>query len=337
MKFATIKLLFVALTILSVISLSSARRSASKSNARVHDGGVTTADQKLVEYETNLTIKEGETTTQHKIKIDQESFNHSNYGIQFAMESGAITAHAFFLVSANTYFFNFRNAHSFNCLNQATFTQRTMHFSTYLNKITTEVTFTFPNAWAFGATVNLLSLCDKFYNRWTNTSSKRNQLETSVMRLFSHIHMLEDTRKKNQNTKAGLQKQIGDLDNQIASFTIIVNNQVAAIKKASQGIQKIITQSNEQSAALEKLENSIKENEAMLANQNNFIDETNGNIGDIRQITDSEIENEWSSFKVSLTKMINLQSDVDPLKATLNGLVGNVKANVVTIMSALDI
>lgn len=335
MKFATIKSLFVALTILSIISLSLTRRSSSKSKARVNDA--TNLDAKLVEYETTLSINDGTTNTDHKIKIDQESFNKSTYGIQFALETGAITNPAFFLVAANTYFFNFKHVHAFNCLNQATFTTKNMHFSAYLNKKTYDIVFTFPNAWAFGATVNLLSLCDKFSNKWTATATTRNHLETEIMKSFSHIKLLEMNRAANKNTKEGLQAQNTDLDANIKQMEAAITAQRASINTISAELNTIAAQSQTEGTKLENLENQIRENQAKLVNQQEFIDNTNTNIDDIRQIQDSEITNEWNSFKVSLTNMIELQSSVDPLRDTLVGYQSNCKANVASIMSALNL
>merc|ERR1711957_899187 len=173
-----------------------------------------------------------------------------------------------FLVSANTYLFNFKNAHAFNCLNQAMFTHKAMHFSVYMNKKTYDIVFTFPNGWAFGSTVNLGSLCNKFYERWSKTQTKRSELEAEIMKIYSHIKLLKMTRDNNQNNKA-------------------------------------------ESPKLDTLEIQTREQEAILTTQQNFIDETNGEVTEIRVITDGEIANEWNSFKVSLQKMINIQSSED--------------------------
>lgn len=334
MKFATIKSLFIAMTILSIICLSVAKRS-SRSKSKLTDAGATTALPKLIEYEATLSIKDDTTTATHNIKLDQEAFNQMDYGIQFSMETGAVTNPAFFLVSANTYLFNFKNAHAFNCLNQAMFTHKAMHFSVYMNKKTYDIVFTFPNGWAFGSTVNLGSLCNKFYERWSKTQTKRSELEAEIMKIYSHIKLLKMTRDSNQNNKAGLQTQNAGLDQNIAAMNTTIIAQRAGIAKISADIDVIGQKSAAESAKLDKLEIQTREQEAILTTQQNFIDETNGEVTEIRVITDGEIANEWNSFKVSLQKMINIQSQEDPLKSTLNGYLSNVSGNVARIMSAL--
>ena len=201
MKFAnTFKNIFIALTILSVISLTSSRRSKTKLTTKGDNPAAHGA--KVVEYEVLLQIKDAQTLAEHKIKIDQETFNQMNYGIEFTMETGAITNPAFFLVTANTYLFNFKYAQTINCLNQASFTNKAMHFSVYVNNQSYEVNFVFPNGWAFGSNVDILSMCNKFYDKWSNTQSKRSQLENEIMKLYSHIKLLENTRDANANTKS---------------------------------------------------------------------------------------------------------------------------------------
>jgi predicted nucleic acid-binding Zn-ribbon protein len=330
MKFTSI---FVALTILSIISVSYSRTS-SRSKTRVAD---VAAGPKLVEYTATLTIKDETSLKTQVVKIDQESFNQMNYGIQFSMETGAITHPAFFLVTANTYLFDFKHAHAFNCLNQATFTQKSMHFAVNVARKNYDVVFTFPNGWAFGSSVNLATLCNKFYERWTNMKSKRSGLETDIYSTYSHIKMLELTRKNNQNNKAGLLQQNADFAQAILSYNSTVITTRRQITTISREIDSIGAKSATESQKLNTLEDQIRELEAKMVTQQNFIDETSGNISTIHQITESEINNEWSQFSVTLDKMIDLQSQDDPLKSTLNGLKSNVKGNAQSIMNALRI
>merc|ERR1712032_364979 len=117
--------IFVVLTILSVISLALAR---SKNKYRA-TANAANPSSKLVQYEAHLIIKDEHHTTNYDIKIDQDSFNQMNYGIQFSMEKGAIHNRAFFTTKANTYLFNFKSTHSFSCLNAAMFTQDSMNFN----------------------------------------------------------------------------------------------------------------------------------------------------------------------------------------------------------------
>merc|ERR1712032_115109 len=327
MKF--IKSIFVALTILSVISLTSAKRS-SRAKAKVHADAVTTGSPKLVEYEASLLIKDADNSNKYQVKLDQDSFNQMNYGIQFSMETGAITNPAFFLVSANTYLFNFKNAHDISCINQATFTTTTMNFSVYVNQKTYDIIFTFPNGWAFGSNVNVLSLCNKFSDKWTSTQSTRNTLSNEIMKLYSHIKLLEMTRTRNQNTKQGLQEQNTMLTTNIQSMNNTVITQRA-------DIDQIGKKSSAESQKLDAINDQIREKEALLATQQDFVDEARGNMADIRKVSNSEIENEWNSFKVSFQKLINIHSSEDPLKSTLERYISNVKANVNSIMSATRI
>ena len=334
MKFApTIKNLFIALTVLSVISLATSRRS--KTKVAASDAAIVHA-AKVVEYEATLQIKDATTTTEHQIKIDQDSFNQMNYGIEFSLEKGAITNSAFFLVSANHYLFNFKNVNSFNCLNQATFTVNRMHFSVYINKKEFDIVFIFPNGWAFNAQVNIRSLCNKFYDRWSITQSKRNGLEAEIMKLFSHIKLLQNTQLTNTNTKQGLQTQNSQFEQAILATNSTINSQRDAISKISNDIDKIGFKQADESKKLNDLQEQIKENETKMKNQQDYIDSTKGDISAIKQITDAEINNEWAAFKVVLQKMIDLQSNEDPLKTKLNGYISNVKGNVNSIMSALS-
>jgi len=334
MKF--IKSIFVALTILSVISLTSAKRS-SRAKAKVHADAVTTGSPKLVEYEASLLIKDADNSNKYQVKLDQDSFNQMNYGIQFSMETGAITNPAFFLVSANTYLFNFKNAHDISCINQATFTTTTMNFSVYVNQKTYDIIFTFPNGWAFGSNVNVLSLCNKFSDKWTSTQSTRNTLSNEIMKLYSHIKLLEMTRTRNQNTKQGLQEQNTMLTTNIQSMNNTVITQRAGIETISADIDQIGKKSSAESQKLDAINDQIREKEALLATQQDFVDEARGNMADIRKVSNSEIENEWNSFKVSFQKLINIHSSEDPLKSTLERYISNVKANVNSIMSATRI
>merc|ERR1712222_209795 len=315
MKF--IKSIFVALTILSVISLTSAKRS-SRAKAKVHADAVTTGSPKLVEYEASLLIKDADNSNKYQVKLDQDSFNQMNYGIQFSMETGAITNPAFFLVSANTYLFNFKNAHDISCINQATFTTTTMNFSVYVNQKTYDIIFTFPN-------------------KWTSTQSTRNTLSNEIMKLYSHIKLLEMTRTRNQNTKQGLQEQNTMLTTNIQSMNNTVITQRAGIETISADIDQIGKKSSAESQKLDAINDQIREKEALLATQQDFVDEARGNMADIRKVSNSEIENEWNSFKVSFQKLINIHSSEDPLKSTLERYISSVKANVNSIMSATRI
>jgi len=336
MKFAnTFKNIFIALTILSVISLTSSRRSKTKLTTKGDNPAAHGA--KVVEYEVLLQIKDAQTLAEHKIKIDQETFNQMNYGIEFTMETGAITNPAFFLVTANTYLFNFKYAQTINCLNQASFTNKAMHFSVYVNNQSYEVNFVFPNGWAFGSNVDILSMCNKFYDKWSNTQSKRSQLENEIMKLYSHIKLLENTRDANANTKSGLQSQNQQLlaAQQQTNSTVIATRK--EIEKLGEEINKIGHLQAAENSKLDILESEIKVQEAKMNAEQQFIDDTNGNINNIRIIHDSEINNEWDAFKVYLQKMIDLQSNEDYLKAKLQGYLSNVSGNSAAIMSALTL
>merc|ERR1712032_1341457 len=303
MKF--IKSIFVALTILSVISLTSAKRS-SRAKAKVHADAVTTGSPKLVEYEASLLIKDADNSNKYQVKLDQDLFN-------------------------------FKNAHDISCINQATFTTTTMNFSVYVNQKTYDIIFTFPNGWAFGSNVNVLSLCNKFSDKWTSTQSTRNTLSNEIMKLYSHIKLLEMTRTRNQNTKQGLQEQNTMLTTNIQSMNNTVITQRAGIETISADIDQIGKKSSAESQQLDAINDQIREKEALLATQQDFVDEARGNMADIRKVSNSEIENEWNSFKVSFQKLINIHSSEDPLKSTLERYISNVKANVNSIMSATRI
>lgn len=332
MKFAkTLKNIFIALTILSVISLSSAKKS-SRSKATVHDDVVAA---KVITYEAVLTIKDAVASEEHTIKIDQESFNVMNYGIQFSMEKGAIVNPAFFLVAANNYLFDFKYSHSFNCLNQALFTENAMHFAVYSGKKSYDIVFTFPNGWAFGSDVNILSLCNKFYANWTSSQAKRSELESQIMKIYSHIKLLEMTRANNQNTKAGLQTQNGQLDMMIQQTKSTIASEKKEITKISEDINKIGQKSSAQSQILGALSVEIKTQEAKMSSQQNFIEETKGDITHIRKITTSEINTHWELFKTNLEKMINIYSDEDPDKKRLQDYAGNIHNYETTIFDLI--
>ena len=333
MKFTrTLTNIFIALTIIAIVSVSSR---SSRSKTRVAADVVAPIAAKLIEYEATLLIKDASTSVEHSVKIDQESFNQMNYGIQFALEKGAIIHPAFFVLPGNTYLFDFKYAHSINCLNQAMFTQKAMHFSVYVANKTWDVVFTFPNGWAFGNSVNLANVCNKFYEKWTNTQKVRSSLTEEIMSLFSHIKIQEMQRTRNMNTKSALTAtnnqymgQVGQLNN-----TIIGNR--ASINKINQEIDTIGQKSGEEAEKLEKIETEIREHLAKMATQQQFIDDTNGNLSEITKISESEISSEWSSFKVALEKMISIQSSEDPLKAKLQNLVSNPSGNVNAIMNLL--
>merc|ERR1719362_881074 len=205
-----------------------------------------------------------------------------------------------------------------------------MNFSVYVNQKTYDIIFTFPNGWAFGSNVNVLSLCNKFSDKWTSTQSTRNTLSNEIMKLYSHIKLLEMTRTRNQNTKQGLQEQNTMLTTNIQSMNNTVITQRAGIETISADIDQIGKKSSAESQKLDAINDQIREKEALLATQQDFVDEARGNMADIRKVSNSE--NEWNSFKVSFQKLINIHSSEDPLKSTLERYISNVKANVNSIM-----
>merc|ERR1712151_830457 len=106
--------------------MGSARRS-SRSKAKV--GAAEGKGAEIVNYEATLLIANNAQSNNYKITIDQDSFNQMEYGIQFSVSEGAVTAPGFFSLGGNKYLFNFKEANEFNCLDQATFTAREMYFS----------------------------------------------------------------------------------------------------------------------------------------------------------------------------------------------------------------
>lgn len=325
MKFT--KIILIALTLLAAISARTQRRS----KVRVTNGD---SNQDVVNYEASIEIKDDTNTEVHPIKINQDSFNHMSYGIQFSMEQGAITNDSFFRTEANTYFFNFQYAHEFNCLNQATFTPRQMFFSVNVNKKAYSITFTFPNGWAFGEHVNTLAVCSKFSEKWLNTQRKRSNYKSEIMQLFGHIMLLEKTRAANIKTKDQLKSQNADLDNMInqSNSTIIAHRQ--KIEQLNKEILAIEDKKNKEEDVLNNLDLQIKSLEAKLQLQQNFIDENNNKMASIKPVTQEEIDNEWDSYKINCKKTANFYSSEDPIKSKVDGLIGNVKTNYEAIEKA---
>jgi len=157
------------------------------------------------------------------------------------------------------------------------------------------------------------------------------------MKLYSHIKLLENTRDANANTKSGLQSQNQQLlaAQQQTNSTVIATRK--EIEKLGEEINKIGHLQAAENSKLDILESEIKVQEAKMNAEQQFIDDTNGNINNIRIIHDSEINNEWDAFKVYLQKMIDLQSNEDYLKAKLQGYLSNVSGNSAAIMSALTL
>jgi hypothetical protein len=145
MKFTECMLnIFLALTVLSSVSFSESRRSSSKSRKTPEDASEGVS--KLTKYQAKLQIKHLASLKEFDIKMDLDSFDRMNYGIEFSIINGAIIDDAFFLVSPNVYLFNLKHTHGLSCLNQAMFTQDSMHFLVANNNgINYEVNFIFPN------------------------------------------------------------------------------------------------------------------------------------------------------------------------------------------------
>lgn len=330
MKFAKVlKNIFLTLTIIALISMSTAKRS-SRSKTRVK------AETQVVNYEAELTIKDASNTETHQIKIDQESFNQMEYGIKFSMEKGSIANHAFFTVSANTYLFDFVHAHNFNCVDQASFTQQKMHFSVHQDKKNYEVIFTFPNGWAFANNANILSLCNKFYDKWNTFKSKRDTLKAEIIKLYNHINLLEQQKAQNIKNKNDLQTLNNNLQQQAVAVNATILASQQKIETITNEIKTIGYQQAAESEKLNKIEAEITTTNAKIANQQKFIDDAQTNINSIKSISQDEINNEWGAFGVVLDKMIAIHSSDDSLKNTLTGYKSNVQSNAANIMKTLN-
>ena len=339
MKFANIlKNLFIAMIVLAVFT--NARRSQ-RSKAKVN-AAETAKGAEIVNYEASLLIMNNQQQNKYTITIDQDSFNQMDYGIAFTVSEGAITAPGFFSMGGNKFLFNFKEANEFNCLDQATFTNREMYFSIPTPApghagqfIMNDVIFTFPNGWAFGQQVNILAICNKFHDKWNKMRTKREGLRQQIMSTFSHIMLMEQTRAKNIKNKDQLKAENNNIAQTIASLNQTINTQREKIEVVNKNIGVIANKQAAESTNLDRIELDIKNNEAKMALQQEFIDSTNGKISNIRHISQEEIDNEWASFKVNLQKMINLHSSEDTMRSTLEGYLSNAKGNADAIMNTL--
>lgn len=330
MKFA--KIILIALTIIaSVSSRTYTRRTKSKISSTSGEVGAN-----IINYEAVLSIKDDTNTEIHKIKIDQESFNTVTYGISFSMEQGLINNPAFFLTQANTYQFNFKYANSFDCLNPATISEKQMFFSVTIDKKVYEVTFTFPNGWAFGSSVNLVSVCNKFSEKWTQTQVLRNHLQSQIMQLYGNIDLLEQTKAANINTIAQLQTQNQDLEGLVRATNSSILAQREQIQKISYEISVFENLSLQEQDKLKEYNQKMNEYVKQIQLDQQYIDTNKGKISGIKLITDAEINNEWDSYKLLCTKNLNFYSSEDPIKSKIQGLLGNVKANVLSIETAFN-
>lgn len=339
MKFAKIlKNICIAMIVLAVVS--SARRSSSRSKSKVTADEHTQAGE-IINYEANLFIKSENQLNDYKIRIDQDSFNHMDYGIQFTATSGAINAPGFFSLGGHRYLFDFKEANEFNCLDEATFTNSEMYFSVPVQgkdnqNHMNDVVFTFPNGWAFGQQVNILAICNKCHERWNRLRTKREDLRQQIMKLFSHINMVEDTRQRNIKTREQLKIENNQIQNNIVNLNHTINTQREKIETIDKKINVIAKQQDEESAKLQKINDQIKNNQEKIKLQQEFIDSTSGKINHIRHVSQEEIDNEWASFKVNLKKMIDIHSNEDKMKKDLQGYYQDPKGNADRIMKTLD-
>jgi hypothetical protein len=330
MKFSKcLRNILITLTVLSVISFSESRRSSSKTRSR-------DVTKPVTEYEVKLQIQQANIKLEHNIQIDMESFNQQNYGIQFSLKSGTINNAAFFLVSPNVYHFNFKNTNGINCLNQANFSHDTMHFMVHVNNQDYQINFVFPNGWAFGASVDILSLCNKFRDRWTEHQSKTEQLKQDIMSLYAHITLEETKRANNIKSKTELKGFNEQLSAVLSSVQASVKVTQADIEVVSKQISEIGLKEATESDNLKKLIENIEAEQTKMAIAQAFIDSNNKDSSNIKVIQQSEITNIWNSFKNELDALIGIHSDEDILKQELRDLSSNVVQNSALIMKKLD-
>ena len=333
MKFTKCMLnIFLALTVLSVISFSESRRSTSKSRKTPEDAEVA----KLTKYQAKLQIKKPDSLKEFDIQMDIESFDRMNYGIEFSMKTGAIIDSSFFLVSSNLYLFNLKFTQGINCLNQAMFSENTMHFLVHNHGINYEINFIFPNGWAFGAGKNLQSLCSKFYNRWVAHKSKTGAIKKEIMDLYGYYKLQEQKKAKNIDTRESLQTYNNEIIEEVRYTNSTINANQKDIDRVSQEINDIAIKQNKISEELDLVMIKIKNEQFNIKTHQDYIDAAKMNHGKVPTIQQSSIDNQWNQFKVSLQKLIDIHSEEDPLKATLKGYKINIKENAKNIIAILN-
>lgn len=246
-----------------------------------------------------------------------DSFNQMNYGIEFKVKKGVITNPAFFLVSPNIYLLNFKYVGTINCLNQALFSHNSMHFNAEVHGKSFELTFGFPNGWAFADGDTVLSMCKKFHGRFMEHETKTGKLQGKITQLFNHINLVKIKKEKNINTREKLATFNTHLETHLRTTNSTIQLLRTKVDGVNEEIHKIGRKEAKHQDDLNSYNNQITSEKTKMKLEQKFIEDHNGSLQSIVKVSQSEIDTNWSSFKVDLKKLIDIHSDQDYYKNVL--------------------